>query len=1429
MNIRSKKKIKSALILLMILVPTSLYIMVILNQGKFVDRVITNDDGDIINNEIVDQNNFSPKASDTFHQNEKYDLSVWWNKTYRFRIGLILEETKGIDRYQPIEMYFTFEENEHYENTERLVSFNATGNDEWSDPIPLQVWNVSKYTATNFIESCTITFIANLTANANKTYFLYYNENLDGIEQIDYATTFSSDLLAGTLTVTVGTEYQVVLEQGFASTQLIRQGLDFHLDDSLAPEKQLSDPSLKFLAHLENSASDSTGNTPDGVLNGDPQYVNGMVQYGLDFDGNDFVSYANGLEGPGDPFDDLSTEFTVCAWINPSALSGGATNHLTENVILAKASDPYNDNFEIGVNNEGDIHVYLDTETRDAYADFGALGAITTTGGWYFIVFRYKQGLAEVRIQDTWYPTNTLTWSGANDIDQAEGSPFTIGASEHINQYFKGIIDEVAVYNKYLSDQEVEDFKYGSMPATIQTITELENGDVFSSYQIDWTTAFDMHVQDICTFYYDYDLWNIERSIYFDNEFNSTIDRMFALNTNYDFSVVDEHTNLLYIYDGNLQKDITTAGFVAENYTIIYNAPDPSNDAIGIFIEGYELSDPAHTSISYLRGDVIYDNGIIEFLPGSINDFDNSVGNESYKLIIDFWELAGSVNKSGNLDNAGIVNHFDDTLISLRESSNIYMYQQDSLFYSIDVNVTDIDDKLLPDATVTVWNASNYAIYWTQITDEFGSTIFNRFEDGTYVVNVSYVRYGQTLTITSHQTIELNETSVNTNGVYNLEFTNVQITSLELKFQRVDLVGIVQEDVVGANITFSIDDGSGSALLGYEITNSTGVTFFRWANLTDANSGNISLTVNWHGLPYEDLACSDDLDSGDITSITLPFYQYLYTVINVTTDNSYKSFLMVNSSGTENIMLGDSLNLWVNYTFQKNLEPIQPIEGGTITYDIKIGAMKINTGVLTFSETGNGVYSLIIDTSSLIESGGANWESSVTYTMEITASKPGYIANQTSITFTLLDKTTDLISSDANPQVYWNDLISLDIHYIDLFADPDEDIDGATVQYYAIGVSGITGYLTPYGSGGLYSLEFNSSAFPIYGNYLLQITAFKQNYESKSIFLPLKIDEINTRLNDSAAVYESFNVYIGTLKTFYFEYTVETTGDGLSDAGVHECSWEKDINGVVVDSGVVSLNDLGNGIYELDLDTESLDIATYTLIVKLGETNYIERDAIIFLHIIPRDIEVDSDEIISIVSNNDLTFDISLTDPIDETPLLNAEVYLMLAGVRYNFSDDNDDGIYSVLIPDSAIPEAFIFSEQIPGEITINKANYTETKVTVVIDVNLVEIFPGFPMFYFLMIVIGIIAIVGSLVAYRQIQRARIPTFVKKVKEMSKNIKGKKSISDSLLYPSKEDYIVKRLGDKWEMLGLSLEEILGFDTKKKKKLPESVEGKGGAF
>ncbi|NVM38060.1 MAG: hypothetical protein HWN81_20870, partial [Candidatus Lokiarchaeota archaeon] len=49
------------------------------------------------------------------------------------------------------------------------------------------------------------------------------------------------------------------------------------------------------------------------------------------------------------------------------------------------------------------------------------------------------------------------------------------------------------------------------------------------------------------------------------------------------------------------------------------------------------------------------------------------------------------------------------------------------------------------------------------------------------------------------------------------------------------------------------------------------------------------------------------------------------------------------------------------------------------------------------------------------------------------------------------------------------------------------------------------------------------------------------------------------------------------------------------------------------------------------------------------------------------------------------------------------------------------------------------------------------------------------------------------------------------------------------LYPSKEEFIVKKLGDKWDSIGLSLEDIMGVKEKKKMKLPEAKEEfKGGA-
>ncbi len=1442
MNKKLKQKLTTLTILLITFIVPISFSLFNFNLGGPMARVDSTTDSDDMVENPMNFEGLELKTSDVYHVGDKYDLSIWWNKTYRYRIGFVLEETEGIDRYQPMDVYFTFRANEHHQNTERLVSFNATGNDEWSDPIPMQMWNTTG--TGDFIDSCTITFIANVSANTNKTYFLYYNESDEGIEQISYNTNFSSDYSLGTLTVTVGTEYQAVLETGLASTQLIRQGLDFHLDDSLSPEKELSDPRLKFLAHFENSYSDSTGNELDGIPTGGPSFTNGKVRSGIEFDGTNFVSYTNGLQDIDDPFDDGSTEFTLTAWVKPDVLTNARSNHYTQNVFAAKASDSINDNFEIGINSgsisgqlRGTVHVYLDCtgSGADTYTDFGNEDDIIV-GAWNFIAVRFNAdtGTVDVRINDNWY-YNTLKWSGATDLDQAEGSPFTIGATEHTNTYFDGVVDEVAVYNEYLDEDDIEDFKLGSMPSTIQsisTINELENGEVFSRYKIDWTPAFDMYTSDICTFYYDYNLWSIKRSIYFENEFNYTTDSMFALNTNYDFSIVDEHTDLLYLYDGNLQKDITTAGFLAENYTIVHNAPDSSKDAVGMFIESFGVSDTNHMNISYFKGDVLYDNGIVQFLSGSINDLDNSVGNSSYKLIVDFWELAGSVNTSGNLDNAGMINYFDNMLLTLRVDANVYIYEQDSFFYNLDVNVTDIDNNLVPEATITVYNASDYGISWSQDTDQNGRTIFNRLEGGVYVVNVSYTKNSKTLTVTTPQQIELNETEVDTYGVYYLEFTNIQMTSLNLTINRVNNLGEFQEYLEGAEVSFYIDSGSGKEFISAEYADAVGNVVFRWQNFTKPSDGNVTFSIKWFVATPTNVTALGDLDGEVVGNTNVTFYFHVgnSSVVNCVFGNTFVSNLefTVYPDPDFNKMLGEILYFQVNFTYIQDGTLINPVEGATVSYNVKLGISNVNTQNLYFTEIGGGLYNLTIDTSNPVELGGADWFSENDYLIEVDAFRPGFISGEISTSFILDPRSSSLVSSETELTAYWGEMLTVDVVYTDISFGGNNPIDSADVDFSVIGVPTLVGSLNPTGSPGSYRFELISSQFPTSDSYTLQITANKQNYQEKSLFIDINVLAIRTLINDSVGIYKTANLPFRETSIYYFTYIEESSSSGLAGSELRTFEWTKEVSGSVVDSGAGFLNDLGNGLYSLDFDTSSKEIAIYTIIFNIEKENYAQRGGIIILNIIPREIDpsIQTGYIIQTVSGNDLTISLDLNDKINSSAIVGADVSITLQGQTFDF-DDEGDGTYTITIPASSLPNAFFLSETISATITVDNQYYYSEEIDGSIVVNLVEIFPGFPMFYFLMIVGAAVAVVGSLVAYRTIQKARIPTFVKKVREMSKNIKGRKSISDSLLYPSKEEYIVKELGEKWEMLGLSLDDILGIERKKGKKMPEIPESEGG--
>ncbi|GAH34537.1 unnamed protein product, partial [marine sediment metagenome] len=162
----------------------------------------------------------------------------------------------------------------------------------------------------------------------------------------------------------------------------------------------------------------------------------------------------------------------------------------------------------------------------------------------------------------------------------------------------------------------------------------------------------------------------------------------------------------------------------------------------------------------------------------------------------------------------------------------------------------------------------------------------------------------------------------------------------------------------------------------------------------------------------------------------------------------------------------------------------------------------------------------------------------------------------------------------------------------------------------------------------------------------------------------------------------------------------------------------------------------------LDLDTELREDGEYSVIVTLDKQNYEYRIAIISLTIMERVIDIKWPAIFvnsktEIDSGATLQFTISLSDPNNNSAaIIGANAYLTLGDNNYIFTD-NGDGSYIVNIP--TISQPFFMPETFTATLTIEKQYFETETASITIVVKMPEIFPGFPMFYFLMILGAII------------------------------------------------------------------------------------------
>ncbi|MFX1279204.1 MAG: DUF2341 domain-containing protein [Promethearchaeota archaeon] len=379
-----------------------------------------------------------------------------------------------------------------------------------------------------------------------------------------------------------------------------------------------------------------------------------------------------------------------------------------------------------------------------------------------------------------------------------------------------------------------------------------------------------------------------------------------------------------------------------------------------------------------------------------------------------------------------------------------------------------------------------------------------------------------------------------------------------------------------------------------------------------------------------------------------------------------------------------------------------------------------------------------------------------------------------------------------------------------------------TLTYTIIGAALMYGSVQYNSDLGYYLKTIDTSQL-IAKDYTVRFTFDKSHYQATTKDLKLYVSPRPTLLNGSSEFFRKIEtLYVKEAVNFSFLYIDERSGAKVTNLDIQYFIWESyDQDGEVNETGQGIVYTSIENMYILDFNTEIREIGDYLLILVLDKDNYDFKNGMILLSIIRRVIDYSLSENLqdgqtNVIQGKKVIIDINLTDPTQGGMLLiDATVKLTVGGNTYYFSQIGN-GSYTFEFPTNNI-DAFFTSRTLRGIISISKVDYNPIEIKITIVVEMEQIIPGIPTFYFLLISSAIGALTISLVGYRVIQNARIPGFVKKVREMKKAIKGDKSIVDSLIYREKEVFVAEILNNEWNKIGLSIEEAFGITIEKDKK------------
>ncbi|MFW9822965.1 MAG: DUF2341 domain-containing protein [Candidatus Thorarchaeota archaeon] len=344
--------------------------------------------------------------------------------------------------------------------------------------------------------------------------------------------------------------------------------------------------------------------------------------------------------------------------------------------------------------------------------------------------------------------------------------------------------------------------------------------------------------------------------------------------------------------------------------------------------------------------------------------------------------------------------------------------------------------------------------------------------------------------------------------------------------------------------------------------------------------------------------------------------------------------------------------------------------------------------------------------------------------------------------------------------------------------------------------------------------------------YTVRFSINKENYNAAMKELELHVLTRPTMLNGSTEFFRTIqNIYVNDAVNFTLEYTDVLSGSKITNLRAQYYIWETyDEDGNVIDSDQGDIISAIDNTYILDFNTETRSVGEYLLVITIDKDNYDRKNGMILLTINKRILNYSLGDNFknyktNILQGRQVIINVSLTDPTQGgIPLVNATVKLTIGGEIYEFEpySINLTGIYTFRLNTSHI-NTFFSPRTLTGIINITRDDYISEEFTIIIVVEMEQIFFGIPTFYFILGLSATLALVGSIVGYRVYQNAKIPTFVKRVREMKKAIQKGKVISESVLYRNKNAFIAERVNYKWQKIGLSLGELIDTEGYKIKK------------